>query len=109
MKMRDFVVPEGFATLRVPFPFPLAAGPLQSTVIKELRCQDDGPLVDLVTREQAAKLMGISLREFDRVKAEIPRFKLEYVGRTFYKKRDIEALASAHTVVKLRNFWDDHS
>ena len=71
--------------------------------------QDDVPLVDLVTREQAAKLMGISLREFDRVKAEIPRFKLEYVGRTFYKKRDIEVLASAHTVVKLRNFWDDHS
>lgn len=71
--------------------------------------QDDGPLVDLLTREQAATLMGISLREFDRVNAEIPRFKLEYVGRAFYKKRDIEALASAHTVVKLRNFWDDHS
>ena len=109
MKMRDFVVSEGLATLRVPFPCPLAAGPLQRTVIKELRGQDDGPLVDLVTREQAAKLMGISLREFDRVKAEIPRFKLEYVGRTFYKKRDIQALASAHAVVKLRNFWDDHS
>ena len=71
--------------------------------------QDDGPLVDLVTREQAAKLMGISLRGFDRINAEIPRFKLEYVGRTFYKKRDIEAMASAHAVVKLRNFWDDHS
>ena len=30
----------GLATLRVPFPFPLAAGPLQSTVIKELRGQE---------------------------------------------------------------------
>ena len=63
------------------FPVRSPQGPLQSTVIKELRGQDDGPLVDLVTGEQAAKLMGISLREFDRVKAEIPRFKLEYVGR----------------------------
>ena len=77
----DFVVPEGFAALRASLPCSLVAGPLQSTVIKELRGQDDGPLVDLVTCEQAAKLMGISLREFDRVKAEIPRFKLEYVGR----------------------------
>lgn len=71
--------------------------------------QDDGPLVELLIREQAAKLMGISLREFDRINSGVPRFKLEYAGRTFYKKRDIQALASAHTVVKLRNFWDDHS
>ena len=82
MKMMDFVVPEGFAALSAPLPFPFAAGALAKMwIIKELRGQEDGLLVDLVTLEQAAKLMGISLREFDRVKAEIPRFKLEYVGR----------------------------
>ena len=34
------IEPGGFAALRAPRPFPLAAGPLQSTVIKELRGQE---------------------------------------------------------------------
>lgn len=72
--------------------------------------QDDGPLVDLVTREQAAKILGFSLRETDRRVHGLTKFITEYThNRTFYKKRDIEELARAHTVEKLLYFWDDFS
>ena len=35
LSLRDFVAPKGLATLRVPFPSPLAAGPLHGEMCLE--------------------------------------------------------------------------